>query len=101
MVAVVLSQQRRVGAPAPSTLGGGAMSYPLSVFGILGFLAGASSLAGGPGLEPSPGRATAWDKGSLVPLVQQAYLKASNTETNDFFGLSAAISGDTLVIGAP
>lgn len=35
---------------------------------------------------------------SLV--TQQAYLKASNTGTFDLFGLSAAISGDTLVIGA-
>jgi hypothetical protein len=31
---------------------------------------------------------------------QQAYLKASNTGTNDFFGVSAALSGDTAVIGA-
>jgi hypothetical protein len=32
---------------------------------------------------------------------QQAYLKASNTGENDSFGLSVAISGDTIVIGAP
>ncbi len=31
---------------------------------------------------------------------QQAYLKASNTDTNDRFGFSVAISGDTLVVGA-
>jgi hypothetical protein len=31
---------------------------------------------------------------------QQAYLKASNTETNDFFGISVAVSGDTAVVGA-
>ncbi len=31
---------------------------------------------------------------------QQAYLKASNTGTNDEFGLSVAISADTLVVGA-
>ncbi|MFT4196228.1 IPTL-CTERM sorting domain-containing protein [Ottowia sp.] len=31
---------------------------------------------------------------------QQAYLKASNTEANDYFGISVAISGDTVVIGA-
>ncbi len=31
---------------------------------------------------------------------QQAYLKASNTDVNDFFGSSVAISGDTLVVGA-
>jgi hypothetical protein len=31
---------------------------------------------------------------------QQAYLKASNTGANDFFGYSVAISGNTLVVGA-
>jgi hypothetical protein len=30
---------------------------------------------------------------------QQAYLKASNTESNDSFGLSVAVSGDTVVVG--
>jgi len=32
--------------------------------------------------------------------VQQAYLKASNTEAGDDFGYSVAISGDTIVVGA-
>ena len=32
---------------------------------------------------------------------QQAYLKASNTEVNDYFGLAVAVSGDTIVVGAP
>ena len=32
---------------------------------------------------------------------QQAYLKASNTDTSDRFGTSIAISGDTIIIGAP
>ncbi|MCX6875207.1 MAG: choice-of-anchor D domain-containing protein [Verrucomicrobia bacterium] len=32
--------------------------------------------------------------------VQQAYLKASNTEVIDQFGVSVAISGDTVVVGA-
>ncbi len=31
----------------------------------------------------------------------QAYLKALNTEANDYFGVSVAISGDTIVVGAP
>ncbi len=31
---------------------------------------------------------------------QQAYLKAPNAETSDDFGLSVAISGNTIVIGA-
>lgn len=32
---------------------------------------------------------------------QQAYLKASNTGLQDAFGFSVAISGDTIVVGAP
>ena len=31
----------------------------------------------------------------------QAYIKASNSETNDQFGTAVALSGDTLVVGAP
>jgi len=31
---------------------------------------------------------------------QRAYLKASNTETNDQFGWSVAVSGDTVMVGA-
>ena len=31
---------------------------------------------------------------------QQAYLKGSNTEAGDFFGISVAVSGDTAIIGA-
>ena len=32
---------------------------------------------------------------------KQAYIKASNTGTNDVFGWSVALSGDTLAVGAP
>ncbi|MBN1607171.1 MAG: FG-GAP repeat protein [Polyangiaceae bacterium] len=31
---------------------------------------------------------------------QQAYLKASNTGSGDWFGLSVSVSGDTLAVGA-
>jgi hypothetical protein len=34
-------------------------------------------------------------------LAQYAYGKASNTDANDLFGHSVALSGDTLVVGAP
>ena len=46
------------------------------------------------------------DSGARFPVTidsiftQQAYLKASNTEAFDQFGVSMAISGDTLVVGA-
>jgi hypothetical protein len=37
---------------------------------------------------------------TIDPIAQQAYLKASNTAANDFFGASVAISGNTVVVGA-
>ena len=37
----------------------------------------------------------------MLQLVQQGYLKASNTNANDQFGYLIAFSGDTLVVGAP
>lgn len=37
---------------------------------------------------------------TIDPVAQQAYIKASNTGTADFFGRSADISADTLVVGA-
>ena len=37
---------------------------------------------------------------TVDPVAQQAYLKASNTDANDRFGQSVAISGDTVVVGA-
>ena len=37
----------------------------------------------------------------VAQLVQQGYLKASNTEAGDGFGYSLALAGDTLVVGAP
>jgi hypothetical protein len=38
---------------------------------------------------------------TIDPIAQQAYLKASNTGTDDQFGYSVAVSGDTVVVGAP
>jgi hypothetical protein len=38
---------------------------------------------------------------TIDPVAQQAYLKASNPGESDEFGTSVAISGDTIVVGAP
>jgi hypothetical protein len=38
---------------------------------------------------------------TIDPIAQHAYLKASNTDVTDRFGFSVAISGDTVVVGAP
>lgn len=37
---------------------------------------------------------------TIDPIVQQAYLKASNADSEDNFGHSVSVSGDTVVIGA-
>jgi hypothetical protein len=37
---------------------------------------------------------------TIDPVAQQAYLKASNTDVDDFFGYSVGVSGDTVVVGA-
>ncbi|MEN9490754.1 MAG: hypothetical protein RJA63_1203 [Pseudomonadota bacterium] len=38
---------------------------------------------------------------TIDPTAQRAYIKASNTGTEDIFGYAVAISGDTMVVGAP
>jgi trimeric autotransporter adhesin len=38
---------------------------------------------------------------SAAGWTQEAYIKASNAETNDAFGTQVALDGDTLVVGAP
>jgi len=37
----------------------------------------------------------------VAQLVQQGYLKASNTVAGDLFGYSVALAGDTLAVGVP
>jgi len=46
------------------------------------------------------GAAYVFTRGAGGDWIQQAYLKASNAESNDFFGSSAAVNGETLAIGA-
>lgn len=38
---------------------------------------------------------------TIDPVAQQTYLKSSNSDPGDAFGLSVAVSGDTVVVGAP
>lgn len=40
-------------------------------------------------------------RGTEPNFVRQAYTKASNTGTDDHFGYSVALEGDTMVVGAP
>jgi hypothetical protein len=61
----------------------------------------------GTGVNP-PANNDAYDAGAAYVFVrngttwsQEAYLKASNTAANDAFGAGVAVSGDTIVVGAP
>ncbi len=49
-------------------------------------------------LAPSSGAAYVFTR-SGTTWSQQAYLKASNAEANDYFGAALAVSGDTVVLG--
>ncbi|MBW2455961.1 MAG: cadherin-like beta sandwich domain-containing protein [Deltaproteobacteria bacterium] len=60
------------------------------------------------GVDGTEGDDSATDSGAAYVFVQdgctwsqQAYLKASNTGPNDSFGSALAMSGDTIVVGAP
>jgi drug/metabolite transporter superfamily protein YnfA len=62
--------------------------------------------SGAPGVGGDQGNAIA-DSGAAYVFVrngatwtQQAYLKASNTDAQDFFGMAVAIDGDTIVAGS-
>ena len=71
----------------------------LPMFLVAGFFLSACG-SGGDGANGSTS-----SSGSPAPivaqLVQQGYLKASNTNADDLFGFNVALSGDTLVVGAP
>ncbi len=82
------------------------LSATLSLVMLTSLLLSACS-GGGGGTTPSSAPSSP-SAGSPPPppppvkqLVQQGYLKASNTDADDNFGLSVALSGDTLVVGAP
>jgi hypothetical protein len=64
--------------------------------------------SGSTGVNGPEGNHGVGDSGAAYVLVrsggawsQQAYLKASNTTAEDSFGEAVAISGDTIVVGAP
>ena len=76
-----------------------AMSW--SSFSVAAALAGRSQRFPSPEALPSGLNPSDWD--SIVqqmPITQQQYLKAANTDANDQFSYSVAVSGDTVVVGA-
>jgi hypothetical protein len=71
---------------------------PQNGFGVAVAISGDTIVIGG-GESSGAGAAYVFVRNGTT-WTQQAYLKASNAGANDFFGISAAISGDTVVIGA-
>jgi hypothetical protein len=84
-------------------------------FGFSVALSGDTAVVGAPnedsnatGFGGNQGSNSAMDAGAVYVFVrenglwhQQAYLKASNTNTEDDFGFSVDIEGDRLIVGAP
>ncbi|MCX6876244.1 MAG: choice-of-anchor D domain-containing protein [Verrucomicrobia bacterium] len=91
---------------AGNTGAGDHFGYPVAISGdtvVVGAM-GEDSSTTGVNSTPNEG---ATDSGAAYVFVrsgttwtQQAYLKASNTDAGDLFGYSAAVSGNTVVIGA-
>ena len=75
---------------------------PVWLFAAVLFLGACSGGDGGGGTPdiPSPGSAQSPQQ-IVAQLVQAGYLKASNTNADDLFGSSVALSNDTFVVGAP
>ena len=73
------------------TLAVGAVSEDSNATGVNGNQADNS--------DPSSGAAYVFTRSGST-WSQRVYLKASNTDTNDLFGIAVSLSGDTLVVGA-
>ncbi|MFO0572592.1 MAG: cadherin-like beta sandwich domain-containing protein [Polyangia bacterium] len=100
---------------APSTYVKAGNTGAGDTFGSVVALSGDTLAVGAPaedssatGVGGDPGNNGATNSGAVYVFVrsgaswvQQAYLKASNTEGGDNFGESLALSGDTLAVGAP
>jgi trimeric autotransporter adhesin len=88
-------------------------SDPGDVFGGAIAISGDTLVIGATAEDSAPGindgdNDSAPDSGAVYVFVrreatwvQQAYIKASNAQANDFFGMSVALSGNTLAVGAP
>ncbi len=85
------------------------------LFGVSVSVSGDTVVVGAPwedsnatGVNGNEGDDSALDAGAVYVFVrigttwsQQAYLKASNTESGELFGISVAASDDTVVVGSP
>lgn len=76
-----------------------AISGDTAVIGVLGDSSDPSSTTSSPTTLPQSGAAYVFKRSSKT-WTKQAILKASNPDQSDLFGISVAISGDTIAVGA-
>ena len=94
--------ESRTGLTLLSTAGAGVLSYD----GLVAFDANGDGLAAWLEVDAQSLRICVDESQAVYPIVvdpvvQEAYVKASNTDAFDLFGFSIAASGDTVVVGAP
>lgn len=101
--------QQQILKPAPTDADvGDAFGYSVAVEGntaVIGAIGESTTRASAPGaaivVRAIPAGAAYVFSRSGIAWTQQAYLKASKPEINDLFGIAVAVSGDTVVVGAP
>ena len=102
--------EQAVYGKASNTGAGDVFGYSVTLSGDTLAVSAPGEASSATGVNPVGGQSdnSAINAGAVYVLVrtgatwtQQAYLKASNTETGDAFGYSVALSGDTLAVGGP
>jgi len=93
---------------ASNQLGSIQFGFSVAVSGDTVVVGAPEEYSNATGVNGDQDNVDAWSSGAAYVFVrqggtwtQQAYLKASNTEAGDTFGTAVAISGDTVVVGAP
>jgi hypothetical protein len=93
---------------ASNTEGGYGFGYSVAMSGDTAVVGAYQEASATTGVNGNQNDNSAWSAGAAYVFVrsgttwiQQAYLKASNAESGDWFGWSVAVSGDTVVVGAP
>ena len=100
--------QQPILTPTVKSIVGDAFGYSVAVAGntaVIGAIGESTTKASKPGVAPvvraiPAGAAYVFFRASTT-WSQQGYLKASRPEANDQFGIAVAVSGDTVVVGAP